>query len=93
MRDLPRPGVEPVSPALAGGFFTTEPPGKPPFLVGFFFFLFICSNPFIEFIILFTLLFGYFFLQTCARVFVVANSVFSHMGVFQFKAVKFSNPF
>ena len=28
---LPNPGVEPVSPvgpALAGGFFTTEPPGK-----------------------------------------------------------------
>ena len=24
------PGIEPVSPALAGGFFTTEPPGKPP---------------------------------------------------------------
>jgi len=22
--------MEPVSPALAGGFFTTEPPGKPP---------------------------------------------------------------
>ena len=29
MWDLPRPGIEPVSPALAGGFFTTEPPGKP----------------------------------------------------------------
>ena len=28
-RDLPNPGVEPVSPELAGGFFTTEPPGKP----------------------------------------------------------------
>ena len=28
MRDLPGPGVEPVSPALAGGFFTTELPGK-----------------------------------------------------------------
>ena len=28
MRDLPGPGIEPVSPALAGGFFTTEPPGK-----------------------------------------------------------------
>ena len=28
--DLPDPGIEPVSPALAGGFFTTEPPGKPP---------------------------------------------------------------
>ena len=27
--DLPRPGTEPVSPALAGRFFTTEPPGKP----------------------------------------------------------------
>ena len=29
MRDLPRSGIEPVSPALAGEFFTTEPPGKP----------------------------------------------------------------
>ena len=27
--DLPRPGLEPVSPALAGGFSTTAPPGKP----------------------------------------------------------------
>ena len=27
--DLPDPGMEPASPALAGGFFTTEPPGKP----------------------------------------------------------------
>ena len=27
--DLLHPGIEPVSPALAGGFFTTEPPGKP----------------------------------------------------------------
>ena len=24
-----RSGVEPMSPALAGGYFTTEPPGKP----------------------------------------------------------------
>ena len=29
MRDLPGPGLEPVSPALAGGFLTTAPPGKP----------------------------------------------------------------
>ena len=28
--DLPDPGIKPVSPALAGGFFTTEPPKKPP---------------------------------------------------------------
>ena len=27
--DLPDPGMEPVSPALAGLFFTTEPGGKP----------------------------------------------------------------
>ena len=27
--DLPRSGMEPVSPALTGGFFTTESPGKP----------------------------------------------------------------
>ena len=32
MWDLPGPGIEPVSPALAGGFFTTEPPGKPQLL-------------------------------------------------------------
>ena len=29
MWDLPRPGLEPVSPALAGRFLTTAPPGKP----------------------------------------------------------------
>ena len=29
MWDLPRPGLEPVSPALAGRFPTTVPPGKP----------------------------------------------------------------
>ena len=29
MWDLPRPGLEPMSPALAGGFSTTAPPGKP----------------------------------------------------------------
>ena len=31
MWDPPRPGLEPMSPALAGGFLTTVPPGKPPF--------------------------------------------------------------
>ena len=30
--DLPRPGLEPVSPALAGRLSTTAPPGKPFFL-------------------------------------------------------------
>ena len=37
MWDPPRPGLEPVSPALAGGLSTTAPPGKP----CFFFFKFI----------------------------------------------------
>ena len=27
--ELAGPGIKPVSPALTGGFFTTEPPGKP----------------------------------------------------------------
>ena len=27
--DLLDPGIQPASPALAGGFFATEPPGKP----------------------------------------------------------------
>ena len=36
MWDPPRPGLEPVSPALAGGLPTTAPPGKPPdFLITF----------------------------------------------------------
>ena len=35
MWDLPGPEIEPVSPALAGGFLTTVPPGKS--LKGIFF--------------------------------------------------------
>ena len=27
--DLPDPGIKPMPPSLAGGFFTTEPPEKP----------------------------------------------------------------
>ena len=34
--DLPHPGTEPRSPAVAGRFFTTEQPGKPRFLCAFF---------------------------------------------------------
>ena len=32
--DLPNPGMELESPALAGGFFITEPHGKPPVYSG-----------------------------------------------------------
>ena len=44
MWDLPGPGHEPVSPALAGGFLTTAPPGKPQFfifLINLFIYLFL----------------------------------------------------
>ena len=43
-------GLNPVSPALAGGFFTTEPPGKPPhptfsfFKYGFIYFCYARSQ-------------------------------------------------
>ena len=33
MWDLPRLGIDPMFPALVGGFFTTEPPGKPPIAI------------------------------------------------------------
>ena len=33
MWDLPRPGLEPASPALAGRLPTTAPPGKPHYLI------------------------------------------------------------
>ena len=41
--DLPNPGIKPVSPALAGGFFTTEPPEKP--LLSHFSHVQLCVTP------------------------------------------------
>jgi len=35
MWDLPKPGIEPMSPALAGKFFTTEPPEKPEHILNY----------------------------------------------------------
>ena len=43
MWDLPRPGLEPMSPALAGRLSTTAPPGKPLIVVLIFMSL-IISN-------------------------------------------------
>ena len=42
MWDLPGPGLEPVSPALAGGFLTTAPPGKPD--INFYYFKYLAST-------------------------------------------------
>ena len=44
MWDLPGPGIEPVSPTLAGRFLTTVPPGKPGLYFYFFFFIFLFFN-------------------------------------------------
>ena len=41
--DLPDRGIEPTSCALAGGFFTTEPPGKPWRAIAFYKFSIKCS--------------------------------------------------
>ena len=51
MWDLPQPGIEPMSPALAGEFFPMEPPGKP--LLLFFKLIFSFSSsvfPFLNFL-------------------------------------------
>ena len=72
MWDLPRPGLEPVSPAWAGRFSTTAPPGKPKdnFLLYFSFniFSFFISRYFLKilFIYLFLAALG---LRFCARAF------------------------
>ena len=62
--DLPGPGIERASPAVAGGFFTTEPQGKPDLLLytslnplaplptSFFFFLFLLLERVISCLIL-----------------------------------------
>ena len=42
--DLPDPGIKPVSPALAGGFFTTVPPGKPNVYMCVYIYVFHCNS-------------------------------------------------
>ena len=55
MWDLSGPGLEPVSPALAGGFLTTVPPGKS--LVDFFFFVVYHFNSLLYFSVYFLVIF------------------------------------
>ena len=43
-RIFPDPGIEPASPALAGRFFTTEPPEEP-LLLSHFSRVQLCANP------------------------------------------------
>ena len=46
MWDLPRPGLEPMSPALAGEFLTSVPPGKSHYAVSNSIFHFIFTPTF-----------------------------------------------
>ena len=78
MWDLPRPGLEPVSPALAGRFSTAAPPGKP--LQQF---LLWCSDG--------DCLFSFFFLSINWNSSVRKNcpfypiSLFAHLSIYQYK--------
>ena len=64
--DLPRPGLEPMSPALAGRFSTTAPPGKPNILFldlsdGYMSHVrLLCDNLFNNILMLYTFYYVYF---------------------------------
>ena len=60
MWDLPGPGVEPVSPALAGRYLTTVSPGKSSFLKNFKFILFFI---FIYVVIFISVLYSFMWIQ------------------------------
>ena len=62
MWELPRPGLEAVSPALAGRLSTTAPPGKPIFPNTFFIFLILFCFLFFDIVLLlFFFLSSFFF--------------------------------
>ena len=42
--DLPNPGIKPMSPALAGEIFTTEPPGKPLYIFKWLLFIYFLAT-------------------------------------------------
>ena len=94
MRDLPRPGHEPVSPALAGGLSTTVPPGKPPL---FLFYLYL-NTMYIDHLILlykslrlfsflffFILSFLFFLLFSCLIFSSLFFSLYFSLPIFQFR--------
>ena len=46
--DLPHPGIEPASPVLTDGFFTTGPPGKPMIPCNILYFIYIYTFPLVS---------------------------------------------
>ena len=84
MWDLPGPGVEPVSPALAGKFLTTAPPGKSPsseFLISV---IYIFSSNFFRFLIF--LLLCLFYLHIIF--FTFFTSSFSSLSIYKTVVLK-----
>ena len=55
--DLPHTGIQPLSPALTGRFFTTEPPGKPISVHTWYYSGFFHSSLFLGIILDFPILF------------------------------------
>ena len=77
--DLPSPGIKPASPTLAGGFFTTVPPGKPRLVDFYFVFWVIVQYYFILLLTLFQLWpLGALLVGSCLCVF-----IFCHYKMFQ----------
>ena len=63
--DLPRPGLKPVSPALAGRLSTTTPPRKP-YLFFKFFFMWIFLKSLLNLLqYFFCFMFGFFGCEAC----------------------------
>ena len=96
MRDFPRQGLEPVSPALAGRFSTTAPPGKPfcPFLswivfllLSFKFFAYFGHQSFVKYV------FCQYFLTLCGLSFHSFNSVLCRENFLYFNKVQLINFF
>ena len=80
MWDLLGPGLEPVSPALAGGFLTTEPAGKPCFVFKINNTLFFDYYIYLKYFLLKFTIFFFFLVSILFQTFLFLTS--SNMSVF-----------
>ena len=83
MWHLPEPGLEPVSPALAGGFLTTVSPGKPLIAFKYMYILWIKTVSRAVIAPLLPSHCGFSFFFGCGVSFLVTSSVFLLMTVQQ----------
>ena len=68
---VPLPGIEPMSPALEGGFFTTGPPGKSPYGAKFKY-----RHTLVQTVLTFHIL--VFWLFICLVLFLMTSTFISH---------------